>query len=362
MNKLTKWLLLGGLFSSLFSCQTKQEKIKPQYKELVESVYASATVVPEDLYQVYSTASGVLINVLVEEGDTVVVNQIIAEIEAEEPQLNAANAALNSKLSNESYTGAASILSRIKDEIRVAEDQFKIDSLNYSRQQRLAAKNIGSQVELENRKLKYEASVNQLASLRSKLKETDRELRNQFKISNNELNKALSRLEDYSIKSRINGRVYSLLKNEGEQVSTQQVFAEIGRRESFVLKMLIDEVDISKLEVGQRTLVSLDAFADTTFEAEISKIYPSKDERTQTFTVEGVFRTAPRELYNGLAGEANIIVSKTENVLVIPSEYLMEGNWVKTKDKEVEVTIGRRNMEWLEITTGLDTNSVLIKP
>jgi multidrug efflux pump subunit AcrA (membrane-fusion protein) len=78
--------------------------------------------------------------------------------------------------------------------------------------------------------------------------------------------------------------------------------------------------------------------------------------------VEGVFRTAPRELYNGLAGEANIIVSKTENVLVIPSEYLMEGNWVKTKDKEVEVTIGRRNMEWLEITTGLDTNSVLIKP
>ncbi len=348
--------------SSLFSCQSKQEKIKPQYKELIESVYASATVEPEDLYQVYSTASGVLVNVLVEEGDTVVVNQIIAEIEAEEPQLNAANAALNSKLSNESYTGAASILSRIKDEIRVAEDQFKIDSLNYSRQQRLAAKNIGSQVELENRKLKYEASVNQLASLRSKLKETDRELRNQFKISNNELNKALSRLEDYSIKSRINGRVYSLLKNEGEQVSTQQVFAEIGRRESFVLKMLIDEVDISKLEVGQRTLVSLDAFADTTFEAEISKIYPSKDERTQTFTVEGIFRTAPRELYNGLAGEANIIVSKTENVLVIPSEYLMEGNRVKTKDKEVEVTIGRRNMEWLEITTGLDTNSVLIKP
>ena len=348
--------------SSLFSCQSKQEKIKPQYKELIESVYASATVEPEDLYQVYSTASGVLVNVLVEEGDTVVVNQIIAEIEAEEPQLNAANAALNSKLSNESYTGAASILSRIKDEIRVAEDQFKIDSLNYSRQQRLAAKNIGSQVELENRKLKYEASVNQLASLRSKLKETDRELRNQFKISNNELNKALSRLEDYSIKSRINGRVYSLLKNEGEQVSTQQVFAEIGRRESFVLKMLIDEVDISKLEVGQRTLVSLDAFADTTFEAEISKIYPSKDERTQTFTVEGIFRTAPRELYNGLAGEANIIVSKTENVLVIPSEYLMEGNRVKTKDKEVEVTIVRRNMEWLEITTGLDTNSVLIKP
>lgn len=362
MNNLTKSLLLGGMASSLFSCQSKQEKIKPQYKELIESVYASATVEPEDLYQVYSTASGVLVNVLVEEGDTVVVNQIIAEIEAEEPQLNAENAALNSKLSNESYTGAASILSRIKDEIRVAEDQFKIDSLNYSRQQRLAAKNIGSQVELENRKLKYEASVNQLASLRSKLKETDRELRNQFKISNNELNKALSRLEDYSIKSRINGRVYSLLKNEGEQVSTQQVFAEIGRRESFVLKMLIDEVDISKLEVGQRTLVSLDAFADTTFEAEISKIYPSKDERTQTFTVEGIFRTAPRELYNGLAGEANIIVSKTENVLVIPSEYLMEGNRVKTKDKEVEVTIGRRNMEWLEITTGLDTNSVLIKP
>ena len=198
--------------------------------------------------------------------------------------------------------------------------------------------------------------------MRSSLKETDRELRNQLKLSKNELDRALSRLGDYSIRSRINGKVYSLLNNEGELVNAQQAFAEIGMRNTFVLKLLVDEVDITKVKLGQRTLITLDAFADTVFEAEITKIYPSKNEQTQTFMVEATFVSLPEGLYNGLAGEANIITAQSENVLVIPSEYLFEGNKVKTKKGAVTVTIGKRNMEWLEITSGLDTNSVLLNP
>ena len=145
-------------------------------------------------------------------------------------------------------------------------------------------------------------------------------------------------------------------------VNAQQAFAEIGMRNTFVLKLLVDEVDITKVKLGQRTLITLDAFADTVFEAEITKIYPSKNEQTQTFMVEATFVSLPEGLYNGLAGEANIITAQSENVLVIPSEYLFEGNKVKTKKGAVTVTIGKRNMEWLEITSGLDTNSVLLNP
>ncbi|MCF8276392.1 MAG: efflux RND transporter periplasmic adaptor subunit [Flavobacteriales bacterium] len=362
MNSLTKSVLLVVISSSIFSCQSKQEKIKPQYKALVESVYASTTVEPDDLYEVYPTASGVLVKVFIEEGDTVSINQLLAEVEADEPTINAENAALKKSLSEESYSGAASALARLKDDIRMAKDQLRIDSLNYTRQQRLWEKQIGSEVDLEYRKLKYESSSNHLATLRSSLKETDRELRNQLKLSKNELQRALSRLGDYSIRSRINGRVYSLLKNEGELVNAQQAFAEIGKRDAFVLKMLVDEVDIIKVETGQRALITLDAFADTVFEARVTKIYPSKDERTQTFLIEASFVSPPDDLYNGLAGEANIITAQSENVLVIPSEFLFNNNQVKTKNGQVEVTIGRRNMEWVEITSGLDTNAILVNP
>jgi len=103
-------------------------------------------------------------------------------------------------------------------------------------------------------------------------------------------------------------------------------------------------------------------FGNAVFKAEITKIYPSKDEQTQTFMVEATFVSLPDGLYNGLAGEANIVTAQSENVLVIPSEYLFDDNQVKTKNGQVEVTIGKRNMEWLEITSGLDTNSVLLNP
>jgi len=361
-RKPSYYSLLAVVLSILSSCNANKEEVHPEYRTLVESVYASVTVEPEELYEVFPSASGVLKSVLIEEGDTVAIDQLLAEVEATEPTINAENAALKKSLSEESYTGAASALARLKDDIRMAQDQLRIDSLNYTRQLRLWEKEIGSEVELENRKLKYESSVNRLATLQSSLKETDRELRNQLKLSKNELERALSRLGDYSIRSRINGKVYQLLKDEGELVNAQQAFAEIGMRNTFVLKLLVDEVDITKVELGQRTLITLDAFADTVFEAKITKIYPSKDERTQTFMVEAEFVAAPDGLYNGLAGEANIITSQSENVLVIPSEFLFDENQVKTKKGQVEVTIGRRNMEWLEITSGLDTNAVLVNP
>ena len=183
MKSTAPLVLLFISLSSLYSCKQNQEEIHPEYRPLIESVYASVTVEPEELYQVFPSSSGVLKSVLIEEGDTVSINQLLAEVEADEPTINAENAALKKSLSEESYSGAASAIARIKDDIRMAEDQLRIDSLNYARQQRLAEKEIGSQVELENRKLKYESSINRLATLRSSLKETDRELRNQLKLS-----------------------------------------------------------------------------------------------------------------------------------------------------------------------------------
>ena len=76
-------VLLSFLFVSLsilHSCKPDQKEVNPEYRTLVESVYASVTVEPQELYQVFPTASGVLKSVLIEEGDTVSINELLAEV------------------------------------------------------------------------------------------------------------------------------------------------------------------------------------------------------------------------------------------------------------------------------------------
>jgi len=155
--------------------------------------------------------------------------------------------------------------------------------------------------------------------------------------------------------------VYSITKNQGEIITPQMPVAKIGSAQSFVIEMLIDEVDIAKVEIGQKILISLDAYPKQSFEAKLTKIYPAKDERTQTFRIEANFVQSPAKLYPGLSGEANIVIATKSNVLTIPNEYLNADNEVKTKDGLKKVEIGLRSMDRTEIRSGIDASTELVK-
>ena len=109
-------------------------------------------------------------------------------------------------------------------------------------------------------------------------------------------------------------------------------------------------------------LVTLDAYGGDVFEASIIKIYPQKDIKTQTFRIEGLFNQPPKALYAGLSGEANIILSEKKRTMIIPLEYLMENNKVITERGELDVIVGLKNMESVEIISGIDTATIILKP
>jgi len=138
--------------------------------------------------------------------------------------------------------------------------------------------------------------------------------------------------------------------------------ANIGSSNVFIIELLIDEVDIVKLQLKQKVLITLDAYSDEVFEARVDKIYPKKNERTQTFKVEAIFDNPPKVLYPGLAGEANIVVSERENVLTIPLEYLIDGNSVQTGEGLKEIEIGNKNLREVEILSGIDEQTKIYKP
>ncbi len=346
----------------LFSCSGPTESVYPSRTKLTESVYASAIVQPDSLYQVYAAVAGILDKNLVEEGDIVSRGTPLVQIINSTPRLNTENAKLTLRLAQENYNGNAAVLASLEDEIKTATLSLTNDSLNFFRQKRLWEQNIGSKVQYERQKLAYEISQNNLRLLKNQYERSKNELTTQLEQAKNNYRTSQIATQDFNVKSKINGKVYALFKNHGEIVNTMEPLAAVGSATDFVIELLVDEVDIVRLAVGQKTLITLDAYNTEVFEAVVSKIFPKKDERSQTFTVEAIFNKPPHVLYPGLAGEGNIIIAEKEEALTIPKAYLIDGDKVKTEDEMVRVTIGLQDLEQVEVLQGIDENTKILKP
>jgi HlyD family secretion protein len=355
------WFFISVLLFTI-SCSDKQDKILPTEQSLTESVYASATIQPDSLYQVFAVVSGILDDVLVEEGDIVFKNKPLFQIVNNTSKLNTQNAKFALDLATENYNGSAAVLSSIKDEIDAAQLNYKNDSINYFRQKNLWKQSIGSKSQYENKKLAYELASNQLKGLKNKYNRTENELETAVKQAQNNYQSTSITTNDFTVTSKMNGKVYALFKEPGEIVTSIEPLAAIGSANQFVIKLLVDEVDIVRINNNQEILIDLEAYADTIFKCKVSKIYPKKDERNQTFTVEAFFISPPEVLYPGLSGEANIIISKKENVLTIPKAYLIDNNKVKTDKGIVTVKIGLQNMDTIEILSGINKDTYIYKP
>ncbi|MCM4153448.1 efflux transporter periplasmic adaptor subunit [Arenibacter sp. N53] len=353
------WINFLFLF---ISCGSQQEKIFPAKQHLTESVYASVTVQPDSLYQAYAPVGGILDFNLLEEGDMVIKGTPIVQIVNNTPKLNSDNARLALEMAQANYSGSSAVLSSLEDEIQSATLTFKNDSMNFIRQRRLWDQNIGSKLEFENRKLAFEISGNNLKQLKNNYVLTRKELATKVQQARNNYASSKISTQDFTVASKIKGKVYALYKDPGEIVNTMEPLAAVGSASDFIIELLIDEVDIVKLDLGKNVLITLDAYGDQVFEAKLNKIYPKKDERSQTFKAEAIFNDPPKSLFPGLAGEANIIIFQKEEALTIPKEYLMEGNKVRTVDGLVDVVLGLQNLDRVEILEGITETTEILKP
>lgn len=357
-----KQFLFAVITLVLLSCGGEESKVFPVKQTITESVYASITVQPDSMYQVYAIVAGILDENLVEEGELVNKHQSIVQIINNAPKLNTENARLTLELARENLGGSSALLSSIEEEINSAKLKYDNDSINYFRQQKLWDQNIGSKIEYDTRKLNYRLSKNSLELLKNKYDRTNNELETAVKQAQNSYRASRIGTTDFTVKSKLNGKLYALYKNPGEIVTTMEPLATIGMADRFIIEMLVDEVDIVQVVINQEVIISLDAYTGKIFEARVSKIIPKKDERNQTFTVEAIFNNPPKTLYPGLSGEANIIISTREDVLTIPRSYLAEGDSVQTENGFVKVVTGLKTIENIEVVSGISESTAIIKP
>ncbi|WP_242917770.1 efflux RND transporter periplasmic adaptor subunit [Pontibacter liquoris] len=352
---------LALLLLLLASCSDKDKTTTPTVENITESVYASGVVKSKDQYQLFPMVSGVIQQILVTEGDVVKKGDALMKIDNEAAKLSTENARIAAEYAR---VGANSEkLRELQEAIDLARSKKHSDSLLLVRQRNLWAKEIGTQVELEQRELSYQ---NSLASYRSAiLRFNDLKKQLNFAAAQSQKNLQISQTlsNDYTVKSETDGKVYSVLKEEGEMVSPQTPVAVIGAANDFILELQVDEYDIARIKLGQQVLLHMDSYKGQVFEAKVYKINPAMNERTRSFTVEASFVTRPPALYPNLTTEANIVIQTKKNALTIPREYLIDGTYVMTEDEEkVKVKTGLKDYRKVEIVAGLPKDAVIVKP
>ena len=134
----------------LLSCANKQSETHPVRKDLIESVYASVTILPKDVYKVNASISGYLDQLNVAEGDAIKKGQLLFVISNEVMKLNERNAELNYEWVKDNFKGEANVLEDLKLSIYSAKVKQKNDSLNAERMKVLFSQNACSKFEMEN--------------------------------------------------------------------------------------------------------------------------------------------------------------------------------------------------------------------
>ncbi|MEQ8910348.1 MAG: efflux RND transporter periplasmic adaptor subunit [Vicingaceae bacterium] len=362
MKTLFKTLISATSIILLMACNDGPNGVLPEKTTITESVYSSAIVEPDSFYKVYAAARGIVEEVLVEEGDQVQKGDLLLRIINDNSKIQSKNAQLDVDLAQLNYQGKSNLIQELKNELHLATLSLKNDSINFVRQQRLWQQEIGSQSDLEQRQLAFQAAQNKVNQLKTQLARKEDELKIALQRSQNNHANRIILQADFDVRSRINGKVYELLKEAGESVSEQEPIAYLGSSNHFILKMQVDEVDIVRVKTGQLIYLTLDAYANQVFEARVKQIIPKMNQETQTFWVEGTFENPPEVLYSGLRGEANIVLAKKSEALSIPLDYLLNGNQVITETETLNVIVGLKSLERAEILEGLNSNTLILKP
>lgn len=343
-------------------CSEEREKYTVVEEQIVESVYSSVVIEPQMIYKVNASNVGYLDELNVATGDTVDVGQLLFSIRDIQSANNANNARLAYEMARNNYQGDANLLEDLKLELKDAQLKLTNDSVNFKHNEELYKNGLVTKFERDQSEMVYEASQSRLRLINNRISRSESDLKTTLSQAKNNLNSSMSRFEDGIIRSRLSGIVYEIFKEPGELVSMQEPVAIIGSQDKFVINMRIDEVDITRVKIGQKIVVAMEAYRDQSFEAKVTRISPRMDTQTQTFVVEGEFIEKPEALFMGLTGEGNIVVSEKDKALVIPREYLIGGTQVETSVGMITVRTGAKSLSHVEIISGLKAGDVIIKP
>ena len=362
MNKL---YICTGLLIFITACKNSTT-IHPQRKNIIETVYASGKIMADSEYTVYALNPGTVIKKLVKEGDKVRKNQVLYIINNTAPaaRLDAANTAYNNAKQN--LSANSRVLSDLTIAMQNADIKFSNDSLQYTRLKNLWAENIGTKSALDIAETQYRTSMNQKRSAREKYYSTVNDLNVSLKNAQSQRATAQNDLNNYIIRAESAGTIYQTMKENGESVRANDAVALVGKSTERLIRLSVDQQDIYKIRIGQQVLLKADITGEKIYQAKVIRTFPVMNEAEQTFRVDAAFVNAGSQAYIHSSVEANIIIQKKEQSLVIPTQVLLSGDSLKVKQdgkvKTIAVKTGIHTIDEVEILGGLDEHADIVVP
>ena len=268
--------------------------------------------VPADA-QVVAKTGGVLLRVLVEEGDTVEAGQALAQIDPERTRL----------------------------EVARAEATMRRLQANFERSK-----------ELFERKL-VSADAND-------------QLRYEFESAKAAYDLARLELSYTTITAPISGVVAQRMAKPGNLIALNAPVYRIVDTSYLEAVLNVPEREMNTMKAGLPIRMMVDALAGQVFEGEVGRISPVVDSQTGTFRVVGVFRGQDK-LRPGMFGRLNIVYDERDAALTVPRIALIEGSgesavFVVENGKAVRkvLQLGYINGEYAEVLGGIEAGDQVI--
>ena len=323
MSKRKKWGLIGGAvlvvaiigFTTAAKSRNKatEVRIEPvERRDLVASVTASGQVQPQTKVDLSADITGRVVRLAIKEGDIVTKGQFLLEIDPSQYKASAERAAA-------AVASARSQSSTARPSLIQAER-------NYQRLLALKKANptLVSDEQVEQLKTQVEVAKAQLESANNGIAQSQASLRD-----------AQSLLAKTTIFAPMSGRITRLNVQEGEtaimgtlnkDAATLLTISDMSVLET---KVKVDETDVSRISLGDSTVIQIDAFPDTTFVGRVTKISNSSIKAAGagqgTATDQAIDYEVTIQLLNSppatrpdFSSTAKIITDTRKNVLSVP--------------------------------------------
>jgi multidrug efflux pump subunit AcrA (membrane-fusion protein) len=362
--KTNRLLLTIAIVAASISGCRQSATVKPERRDITQAVYASGKVLPLNHYLLYAKAPGYVEAIHVKAGESVRSGQRLITLRNDVNEFTISSTSNLAALARLNADENGPALSALKQEKEAARARYELDSINFNRNSSLMKDEAISKVAFDQSRTQLDLSRSGYRRAIESYNAAVARYKTEYLNALNQSGSQQSNRKDYDLLSAIDGKVYDVLPNVGDLMGVQSPLIELGDATRFEVELSIDETDIGLLKEGQQVIYGIDAYPDLPLRGVITEIIPRVNVNSKSARVKaGIEVPNDLRLYSGMTVEGNIIIGTRKNALVIPREFVRNGDLVRIagEDSPRHIRKGFEDLEFVEVLEGLNGDEELKK-